>query len=148
MKRILTYTTALTLLAAPAFADAKADMVRGAQSMLNEYNIPVDADTLTTAQLAEIETLDPSATEATQLRLEQIVGVAADPEASDMSVANPNVVIGIAVPESDAVQAILDEYDINVDADDLSQSQRAEILALDTEETEFTKTRLETIVSG
>ncbi|WP_424966800.1 MULTISPECIES: hypothetical protein [unclassified Dinoroseobacter] len=148
MKRILTYTTALTLLAAPVLADAKMDLVREAQTTLNEYNIAFDADALSMEQLAEIKALDLTEENFTQQRLEQIVGVSASDTAVDGYVATPDVELEVNIPESDVVQGILDEYDIAVDADSLSNEKKAEILALDTSEENFTKERLEQIVFG
>lgn len=156
MKRILTYTTALTLLAAPVMADtkvevtadAKMDLVRGAQQTLNDHSIAFDADALSMEQLSEIKALDLTEENFTQQRLEQIVGVSASDTAVDGYVSAPDVEVEVELPESDVVQGILDEYDIAVDADTLSNEAKAEILALDTEDENFTKERLEQIVFG
>jgi hypothetical protein len=150
MKRILTYTTALTLLAAPAFADteAKMDLIRSAQQMLNEYDIAVDADSLTMEQLAEIKSIDVSDTSVVAQRLEQIVGASAMNNNVEGTVAAPAVNVDVTVPESEVVQSILDEYEIAVDADSLSNGQKAEILSLDLSDTSTAKQRLETIVAG
>lgn len=148
MKRILTYTTALTLLATPVLADAKMDLIRDAQQMLNEYDIAYDADALSMEQLSEIKAIDVSDTSVVAQRLEQIVGASAMNTNVEGTVAAPAVNVDVTVPESEVVQSILDEYEIAVDADSLSNGQKAEILSLDLSDTSTAKQRLETIVAG
>ncbi|MDD9718769.1 MULTISPECIES: hypothetical protein [Dinoroseobacter] len=150
MKRILTYTTALTLLAAPALADmsadAKMDLVRNAQQLLNEYDIAADADSLSTAQLAEIQALDVSDRSVAEQRLEQIVGASATDTNVTADVSVPDV--EVATPDSEVVQSILDDFDIAADADNLTEAQKAEILAVDMSDRSQAEMKLKTIVSG
>lgn len=146
MKRILTYTTALTLLTGPVLADAKMDTVRAAQQLLNEYDIAVNADTLSDGQLAAIQAIDSSDRSKAEMRLEQIVGASS----SDTNVSGDVAVPGLAVnvPDSDVVQDILDEFDVAADADTLSNAQKAEVLAVDTSDRSQAEMRLKQIVSG
>lgn len=146
MKRILTVTTALTLMAAPVFADTKMDLVRYAQQTLNDSGITYDADALSMAQLAEIKAIDTDDMSGKIAQLEQIVGVSASAGGADLDVAVP--ALNVDVPESDVVQSILDDYDIAVDANRLSDEKKAEILSLDVTDANTTKLQLETIIFG
>jgi hypothetical protein len=162
MKPIFAMTTALTLAAAPVAFAQSSQLVKQTQSMLEEYGIPVDAATLEVTQLTALQSINVSDTQNVGAQIAEIVGyegmVPADAmTTSEMAAAASEAGEEVAeaveanVPETgtDAlVESVLSDFDINVDASDLTAAQKVEILSLDTADARNAEERLRSIING
>ncbi|WP_425093967.1 hypothetical protein [Tropicimonas sp. S265A] len=156
MKRFFAATTALVIASSSIALANSPQLINDVQATLNEYGVPVDASTLSAAQLTEVHSLDLNETTNIPEQLATIVNyegqvpadantlaedaaavAAAAESAADTTVdaaTDAAEAVADAIPESgtdELVAAKLGEYNIEVDTSELTDAQKVEILSVD-----------------